>query len=523
MEQPQTGVPPQPFVCDGRVDQEKLLELLRAEGEFSSLDFKREINLGDKRKKLEFIKDCAAMGNQPEGGYLVIGAEDDGVPVPGTDLSGVNLDSAALKQIVEGYVDGHIDIRSQTHSVALQGVTYHLAVIYVAPPRDGFPLVTKKLGDASEGRPVFQQGVVYTREGSQNVPASHKTWDQILHKLQQQVRSATRSDVDDLIHRVVKQMGTSGPAQPVAPDFDMDVSSFTAAVRNVLEANQPSLLKRVVIKGSSTYDQSIEDEDRRSDVLDKLAVLACEACLFDDTDTLVKVTEALYKIYKRMDENSQIRSHKAARYGLEIISRIMVIGSLALRTENYQVLRSIVLKPMGTPQYGFTSWIRHGLIAAANSSIPEDGKAGVVLISAARQILVDTPQLSPDYPITSTTEEAQPVSLPDVVIDSLLQFDFLWCCIALNENPGGGFAEFYPGCSAYHQSRVQPIISKLDAADGTFRALTFGNAPDAQIARVIREVYDAAKDESYKYGGFWPSSNRFPNDGFIQSNARRES
>ncbi|MCS3494536.1 hypothetical protein M2368_003568 [Arthrobacter sp. JUb119] len=143
MEQSPLGVPPQPFVCDGRVDREKLLELLGAQAEFSSLDFKRTIDLNDKIKKLEFIKDCAAMGNQPEGGYLVIGAEDNGRPAEGTDFCGQSLDSATLKDAVAGYVDGHIDIRSQAHTITHEGRSYQLAVIYIAPPRDGFPLVNR--------------------------------------------------------------------------------------------------------------------------------------------------------------------------------------------------------------------------------------------------------------------------------------------------------------------------------------------------------------------------------------------
>ncbi|MCS3494528.1 hypothetical protein M2368_003560 [Arthrobacter sp. JUb119] len=517
MEQPQLGVPPQPFVCDGRVDREKLVELLGAQAEFSSLDFKRSIDLNDKSKKLEFIKDCAAMGNQPEGGYLVIGAEDNGRPVEGTDFSGQNLDSAALKQVVEGYVDGHIDVRSQIHTITHEGRSYQLAVIYIAPPRDGFPLVTKKLGAVPNGKPIFQQGAVYTREGSQNVLASHKTWEQILHKLQQQVRSAARADVDELIHRVVAQMGATGPAHPVAPDLDMDLPTFTASVRKVLEINQSSMLKRVILTGTSAYEQAIEDDDRRVEILDKLTALACEACVFDDTDTLIKVTDALYKAYQRNYENATILKYSAIRYGLEIISRVMVVGSLALRTEHYEVLRSIVLHPIGTSPYGYKSWIRHGLTEASRANLFDNDKAGVGMISAARQILVNTPQLSPDYMPKEASVEDQLVSIPDALLDSLLQFDFLWCCIALNENPGNGHYEFYPSCAAYRQDRIQPILEKLDGEDDTFRTQIFGDNSDEQIAGVISEVYDLARKQSFNYGGYWPSSDQAFGAGFIQS------
>ncbi len=77
-----TAGPAQVLAFDGQVGEEKLAELLALGAEHSSLDFKRELNLNEPIKKLDFIKDCAAMMNQPQGGYLVIGANDDGTCEP---------------------------------------------------------------------------------------------------------------------------------------------------------------------------------------------------------------------------------------------------------------------------------------------------------------------------------------------------------------------------------------------------------------------------------------------------------
>ncbi|MFP3637008.1 helix-turn-helix domain-containing protein, partial [Bacillus sp. SIMBA_033] len=72
--------PTSPFTYDGKVGEEKLGELLALGAEKPDLDFKAELDLGNPAKKLDFIKDCAAMMNLPRGGYLVIGANDDGTP-----------------------------------------------------------------------------------------------------------------------------------------------------------------------------------------------------------------------------------------------------------------------------------------------------------------------------------------------------------------------------------------------------------------------------------------------------------
>lgn len=57
---------------------EKLLELLGAQHESQRLDYKRVIDLSSKRATLELVKDIAAM--QAEGGYLVIGVDEQGRP-----------------------------------------------------------------------------------------------------------------------------------------------------------------------------------------------------------------------------------------------------------------------------------------------------------------------------------------------------------------------------------------------------------------------------------------------------------
>ena len=137
----------QAFTYDGQVSEEKLAELLALGGEHSSLDFKKELNLNDPVKKLDFIKDCAAMMNQPQGGYLVIGANDDGTPAPGYLVPTKEmLDSAALTEIVRSYVDAPIDIRAQVHTLPLAGEPARMAVIYIAPPADGIPAVMAKDG-----------------------------------------------------------------------------------------------------------------------------------------------------------------------------------------------------------------------------------------------------------------------------------------------------------------------------------------------------------------------------------------
>ncbi|WP_249645574.1 AlbA family DNA-binding domain-containing protein [Nocardia sputi] len=65
---------------DGRTDPEKLLELLANGAEDRELDYKRYLDLssGAGMHTVELAKDCAAMADLPRGGYIVVGAEDNG-------------------------------------------------------------------------------------------------------------------------------------------------------------------------------------------------------------------------------------------------------------------------------------------------------------------------------------------------------------------------------------------------------------------------------------------------------------
>ena len=68
------------IVVDGRTDKEKLFELLNAGGECDELDFKETLDLSNKLDALDFIKDAVSMCNRYPGGYIIVGADNDGRP-----------------------------------------------------------------------------------------------------------------------------------------------------------------------------------------------------------------------------------------------------------------------------------------------------------------------------------------------------------------------------------------------------------------------------------------------------------
>ncbi len=521
-------MPSQPFACDGRIGEEKLLELLAVGGEYPALDFKRELNLRDPRTKYGFIKDCAAMMNLPRGGYLVVGATDDGVPAPGASPSKEMFDSAILTQLVKGHVDCASDVQAQVHNVLIEGKMASFALIYVSPPFDGIPAVISKDGtwQSDKGtQTLFRKGTVYTRQGTSNAPVNHQTWSQVLYKFRQQERIVARADADALVHRVVQSMGSGTAPNQVNPDLEMDAVTFADATRAVLDSGQRSVLKRLLIQARNAYRAGYEDQAARTHVLDRIAAIACEAVQVDDLEAVAVSIDTLFEIYRDQlrDHTSTAGKPGATQRWLEIILRVFAVGAMAVRSDLLEAAPTIVLRPVGDATYSYRSWLRHALTEASRANLlsESDGKLrGGGMIALTLELLGTSAELRSDLP-EAKESSGDEENMTNILLDSLVQFDLLWCSLALASSKRGGSGEFYPSCSAFHQNRAMPVIQRLDS-DAAARREVFGDIDDPVVATSIAQVIGAAEQQSWQLGGYWSGTRNFPSEGFILTNALNE-
>ncbi|WP_458691254.1 AlbA family DNA-binding domain-containing protein [Nocardia tengchongensis] len=97
------------FEVEPVVTLEKLRTLLAEQHEQPALDYKRTLNLGrgNAADTVELTKDVAAMQAEPNGGYIIIGADDQGQPVPDltADLA-KRFDEATLRPKVDRGLGG---------------------------------------------------------------------------------------------------------------------------------------------------------------------------------------------------------------------------------------------------------------------------------------------------------------------------------------------------------------------------------------------------------------------------------
>jgi len=522
---PETVGPTQTSTYDGPVGEEKLGELIALGAEHPYLDFKRELDLKDPVKKLDFVKDCAAMMNQPQGGYLVIGANDDGTPAPGVLAPTKEMfDSAALTEIVRAYVDAPIDIRAQVHTLHLSGALARMAIIYIAPPADGIPAVMAKDGiaNAPSGAKIrlFTRGVVFTREGTSNAVVTHKTWGNVLANFRSQQRIESRQDVDALVRRTLQMVGTSTATATVIPDLAMDAATFTEAVGTTLIEGNHRALQKFLNEAKNVYLHGA-DAEQSVVALDRIAAVAAEAVTVGDLSAVKRAMDALSAMY---ESHLLTPGRTAGRAGaqtkwLDIILRVMAVGAVAVRNDQYGALPSIVLMRIGDKTYSYRSWIRHGLTEASRANLlvrSDESDKGGNLISLSTALLRRKSELRPDMQAAGDRDSE------DIFLDSLCQFDFLWCCLSLAFNDDvSSSAAYYPSCAAYHQERIMPALQKLEGKP-EIRTELFGDLPDQMIANSILEVVDTAKEQSWNYGGWWGGRREMDPSGWTLKNASPE-
>lgn len=487
------------IVLDGRTDREKLDELLRA-GEQTHLDYKASIDWSSPKEKLSFVKDVVALSNRPQGGYLLVGVDDTGAPC--TPLGSVDrrrFDGATLGQVVRAYIEGQIEIHTQVHEL---DSGHEVVLVRIEGHRDGLPVPMAKDGQypAEGGRSVhvFRTGDVVVREGSANVPLRHAHWPDLLSERDRQIREQAQRDAQALISQVVSQLqnqssGNSASSAPLA--LAMDESTFADAVVVNLEGGKDVRLRSFVAEAKAVA-MSSGDAAERALAIDRLSVVGAQAIFHERWPEATSILDALYDIYLAIPQHA----HGSADRQVELVSRVYALGSLAVRQGAWELLPSVVERPVSVPPGGgyiYPSWLRHAQVEGSRAELWRKDQGGLI-ISVARALLTDHPALRPDVP-TSTVPPADALEPNDVLLNSLCQFDLAYCVMVTAKALGDSMG--YPSAASFYQERSNPMYARL--AEPKVRRLMMPESTDQAIAEAIAEVQKIAHRESLKYGAWW--------------------
>lgn len=469
---------------DGRTDLEKLIELL-GEPEQEHLDFKEDVDLSKSEGKVKFVKDVVAMSNCPPGGYLLIGVSDSGEPVkPIGTLDREQFDGARLNDLIRSHTEGQIQIIPQFHEINEKEVV----LIYTHHEGSGLPVPMNKLrqykNDKGKTVVCFRPGEVWLREGAQNVLLRWSHWDMLLRGRDQRIREEARADINSLIAELSKAL-RGGPGKISIPlAADMADEAFVEAMITNLEIGSDLRIGQFLASAIATDSNT----DTFCQSLDKLTIVAVQALALGIPNITKRAADTLITIYRQLN-------HDAAAQKLEVIVRAYVIGAAAVRYRAWGVVRDLVLHPSSARpslDYVYSSWIREGQVKASRSELFPGDSRGSLMIPSARLLAIEHAAMRPYLPSVETSTNDGHDS-PDRLLDSLCQFDILYCLVVAAE--GRYYGEAYPASSAFRQERANPALS-LVVSNSEVRRELLPESDDARVAQAIHEVFDLAKNQS---------------------------
>lgn len=461
------------IVVEPVVNEEKLAALLAEQCESEALDYKDAEDLTDKRSLIEITKDIAAL--QAVGGYLVIGVDGRGVPT-GKMIPALakHFDEATLRPMLAKFLAPPINLLTAEHSV--DGKT--VVLVYVAPHPDGFAIIDKIGQYSVPGKPhpttVFQPGDVFVRHGT-----SSERWRQTdLPRLFQRRDARLEADARTQFSRILAEVQQGQQGQQIASGpaaaftWEVDTASFEATATELARRDDRAPIRLLLLRmtGDADHLLSAGEQERLGTLLDRLTSLTAITITLDAEELRDLALDTLVSVYRLgFTATGQRRTDLEVRpqaLWLDVATRVEALGALAVRLHAWKTARALALQPplaAGTNRY--LSWLRHGLTEAANVRLMEaDGQPiRGSLIALGRNHIHQIPALRPDRwnDESHDPDLRAPVAASDMLLDSLCQFDALWCLVALTEGGSAKIRQVYTSFAAYYPQRTEPVIVRL--------------------------------------------------------------
>lgn len=166
---------------------DKILELLEAGGETRNIEFKKTYDWNDPKSKAKIVKCILAMSNTKDGGYLVLGIDDEKYgeeKLTGMDLehyNSLNYDHIVVE--VNKFADPPISF----HMYPVEEGDKHFVLLRI-PEFDELPIVCKRNGEQG-----LKEGAVFSRSKMKPESAQIRT------------QSEMRELMDNAINKGIKE------------------------------------------------------------------------------------------------------------------------------------------------------------------------------------------------------------------------------------------------------------------------------------------------------------------------------
>ena len=251
-----------------------------------------------------------------------------------------------------------------------------------------------------------------------------------------------------------------------------------------------------VLKNEVRGDSTLASTER---ALDKWAIVACQAIHFERRDLVDLAIKLLHEAYVALPMTGLDVTEKR----LAVVIRLYAVGSLAIRMNDWETLRTIILRPAklhpADNDYVLVDssrscrcspcWLngerrQHRRLPDIEESGPALGRASHASRSRCRRLF----------------KSVAPAS-DDILLNSLCQFDVLYCLLVVTEGQTS-VKSMYPSSAAFDEARADPILVAI-TGDPVIRAALFPSCTDAAIADAIYNVVRLTMQEALKFGGRW--------------------
>jgi RNase P protein component len=323
-------------VVEPVLTEEKLRSLLAEGHEQPALDYKKQLDLRERRDVVELAKDVGAMQNEKAGGYIVIGADDQGKVTPSVTAEQAKLfDEATLRNKLKRYLNEPFDTR-----VAIQKVEdCTVVLVYIAPNPEGWSIFKANGEYEHEASPgsgkmekkiVFRVGEVFVRHGTASERWQDADKKRLIEKVIAQKREEWRTELraelaySGLSSQQIERMPSSAVA------WQLDAELFDELATELMRRNDDIPLCKMIMRARVDASPLLSsDLGELSTLLDRITSLAALALTYERQQWFMKALDALVRIYELgFDASGYQRSNvPTVKMWLYVIARIYALGA----------------------------------------------------------------------------------------------------------------------------------------------------------------------------------------------------
>lgn len=169
----------------GVLDDNNLASLIEFKRETNRIDYKETLLYFDNKSIHELCKDISSFSNIG-GGYMVIGVNNDKIPIGIDKNVEKNLDPTKLSQTISKYISPSIELHTFIGDYKYKGSSLRIGLIFVPEfeKRPHFINNSYSYKDSSTGKEVcnLHRGTIYVRQHAASKPIDGDSWEELLER-----------------------------------------------------------------------------------------------------------------------------------------------------------------------------------------------------------------------------------------------------------------------------------------------------------------------------------------------------